>query len=239
MENSLKGKVVLVIGGSSGMGLAIAIKAAARDAQVHIVGRSADKLAAAVAAIGGDVLSHSADIGNEANVKALAHCITRVDHIVMTAADLVFKPFVQTTDEEIRSTFAAKFWGPIYVTRHFAALLSKGGSITFFGGSAAYKASAGGSIVAAVNASLDGLARTLAVELAPIRVNVVSPGIVETPAWGFLPEASRQEVLTAIGAGFPVGRVGKVEELADAALFVMGNGFTTGTVLQIDGGANA
>lgn len=239
MESSLNGKTVLVIGGSSGMGLAVATKAAAAGARVHIVGRSPDKLAAAVAVIGGEAISHAADVGNEADVKALAHGLGRVDHIVLTAAQLVFKPFVQTTDEEIRSTFAAKFWGPVYVTRHFAAQLAKGGSITFFGGSAAYKASAGGSIVAAVNASLDGLARTLAVELAPIRVNVVSPGIVETPAWGFLPDASRQEVLKSIGAGFPVGRVGRVEELADAALFVMGNGFTTGTVLQIDGGANA
>lgn len=132
----------------------------------------------------------------------------------------------------------AKFWGPIYLLRHFQSSLSKDASVTLFSGSAAYKASVGASIVAALNASLDGFARTLALELAPVRVNVVSPGVVDSPVWNFLPEHARSNALASIGAGLPIGRVGTVDELADAALFVMGNGFTTGTVLQIDGGTN-
>ncbi|MDE4920539.1 MULTISPECIES: SDR family oxidoreductase [Cupriavidus] len=97
---------------------------------------------------------------------------------------------------------------------------------------AAYKANAGASIVAA----LDGLARTLAVELAPIRVNVVSPGVVDSPTWDFLPSDARASVLHGIGAGLPVGRVGTASELAQAGRFLIANGFATGTVLQIDGG---
>lgn len=132
-----------------------------------------------------------------------------------------------------------KFWGPVYLVRHLEKRLSEDASVTFFSGSAAYKASSGGSIVAALNAALDGLARTLALELAPVRVNVISPGIVDSPVWDFLPPAARGNALASIGASLPRGRVGTVDELADAAMFVMGNGFTTGTVLQIDGGTNA
>ncbi|WP_080709770.1 SDR family oxidoreductase [Cupriavidus metallidurans] len=101
---------------------------------------------------------------------------------------------------------------------------------------AAYKANAGASIAAAVNAALDGLARTLAVELAPIRVNVVSPGVVDSPTWDFLPSDARASVLHGIGAGLPVSRAGTASELAQAGLFLIANGFATGTVLQIDGG---
>jgi len=239
MESSLNGENVLVVGGSSGMGLAVAAKAAALGATVHIVGRSPERLAQAKAAIVGQVVTHRADISIESDIVALAEQIQHIDHIVTTAADLTFKPFAQISDAEIETTFAAKFWGPVYVVRHFASRIRPGGSVTFFGGSAAYKALAGGSIVAAVNAALDGLARTLALELAPIRVNVLSPGVVETPAWDFLPEKDRADALKGIGAGLPVGRVGRPEELADAAVFLMGNGYATGTVLQIDGGANA
>jgi|SoiMethySBSTD1v2_1073268.scaffolds.fasta_scaffold828603_2 NAD(P)-dependent dehydrogenase (short-subunit alcohol dehydrogenase family) len=239
MESSFKGKSVLVAGGSSGMGMAVAAKAAALGATVHIVGRSLERLAEAKTAIDGDVVTHHADISVESDIATLAEKIQQVDHIVTTAADLTFKPFAQISDAEIESTFAAKFWGAVYLVRHFASRIPSNGSVTFFGGSAAYKALAGASIVAAVNAALDGFARTLALDLAPVRVNVLSPGVVETPAWSFVPEKERAELLKSIGAGLPVGRVGRPEELADAAIFLMGNGYATGTVLQIDGGTNA
>jgi len=239
MVNSLTGKTVVIAGGSSGMGLALARKAASEGARVHIVGRSIEKLMAAKGAIDGDIQTHVANIGVEADVRRVASEITSVHHLVVTAADLVFKPFDQITDNDINAMLGPKFWGAVYLVRHFASQLSDDASITFFSGSAAYKATSGGSIVAALNAALDGLARTLALELAPVRVNVVSPGIVESPMWDFLPPAARSNALASIGASLPRGRVGTVNELADAAMFVMGNGFTTGTVLQIDGGTNA
>ena len=239
MESSLRAKSVLVAGGSSGMGLAVAAKAAALGARVHIVGRSLERLAKAKTAIDGDVVTHQADISVESDVATLAGNIQRVDHIVTTAADLTFKPFTQISDAEIESTFAAKFWGAVYLVRHFASRIPANGSVTFFGGSAAYKAVAGSSIVAAVNAALDGFARTLALDLVPVRVNVLSPGTVETPAWSVVPEKERAELLRSIGAAMPVGRVGRPEELADAAIFLMSNGYATGTVLHVDGGVNA
>ena len=221
------------------MGLAVARKAAALGATVHVVGRSLARLAEARTAIGNDVVTHHADISVESDVVTLAERIRQVDHIVTTAAELTFKHFSQISDAEIATTFGAKFWGPVYLVRHFVSRIPSNGSVTFFGGSTAYKATAGASIVAAVNAALDGFARTLALDLAPVRVNVVSPGIVETPAWDVMPEKDRAEALKSIGAGLPVGRVGRPEELADAAIFLMTNGYATGTVLQIDGGTNA
>lgn len=239
MGQSFLNKIIVIAGGSSGIGLALASKAVAAGGRVHLIGRSAEKLATAKADLGDNVTTHRADIGVEAEVAAVARAIPHVDHLVTTAADLTFKPFLQTTDSEIQSMLGSKFWGPVYLVRHLAPGMAKDGSITFHSGLAAYKATAGGSIVAAVNGSLDGLARTLALELAPIRVNVISPGVVDSGTWDFLPADARDTTLAAIGASLPTGRVGRAEELADAALFMMGNGFTTGTVLQIDGGANA
>jgi NAD(P)-dependent dehydrogenase (short-subunit alcohol dehydrogenase family) len=239
MENSMKGKIVLIAGGSSGMGLAIARKAAAAGALTHIVGRNPAKLAAAAAAIRGHVQTHVADISRDNDVVQLAAALDRVDHVVVTAADLAFKPFHKLSDADINLMLASKFWGAVRLVRHFAPRLPKSGSITFFSGSAAYKAAVGGSIVAALNGALDGLARTLALELAPVRVNVVSPGVVDSPSWDFLTEPTRSQVLDTMGSALPVGRVGTMDELADAAMFVMRSGYTTGTVLQIDGGANA
>lgn len=239
MHHHLNGKVVVIAGGSSGIGLSLAKLAARAGAYVHIVGRSAARLAMAQAALGSQITTHCADIGVEDEVAALVRDIDRVDHLVTTAASLTFRPFLQTENAEIEAMLGSKFWGPIYLVRHLAPRMASNGSVTFYSGLAAYKANPGGSIVAAVNGALDGLARTLAIELAPIRVNVVSPGVVDSPTWDFLDAEARQTALTTIGEGLPIGRVGRVDELAEAGIFLMGNGFTTGTVLQIDGGANA
>lgn len=238
MSQTLQGKVVVIAGGSSGMGLALAHQAVAAGAIVHILGRTEAKLTRANASLGGSVSTHRVDIGNEVEVKALTSQLAQVDHLVTTAAELTFKPFSETNDEDIRRMLAGKFWGPIYLVRHLSPQMSKEGSITFYSGSAAYKASAGATIVAALNAALEGMMRTLALELAPVRVNVVSPGVVDSPVWDFLPANARMETMAAIGSALPRGRVGTTAELADAGLFLMRNGYTTGAVLQIDGGAN-
>jgi len=239
MSIELDQKIIVIAGGSTGIGLELARQAVQAGAQVQLLGRSAEKLALAQAALGPQITTHCADIGVEAEVEALARAIPHVDHVVTTAAALTFKPFMNTSDAEINEMLGSKFWGPLYLVRHLVPRMPKGGSITFYSGLAAYKANPGASIVAAVNAALDGLARTLAVELAPIRVNVVSPGVVDSPTWDFLPPETREGALGSIGDALPVGRVGSVRELADAGLFLMGNGFATGTVLQVDGGANA
>ncbi len=240
MTPSLKDKTVLVAGGASGMGLAVARQALEAGAHVHLVGRNIERLALAAQSFASNrVQAHVADIANEGDVRRLAETVGRVDHVVTTAAQLAFKPFLELSDADIYAVMGAKFWGVIYLVRHLAPRMPAGGSFTFFSGSAAYKASAGASVVAAANAGLDGLARTLAVELSGIRVNVVSPGVVDSPTWDFLPESARAATLASIGSSLPVGRVGTADELGRAALFAMTNGFMTGAILQVDGGLNA
>lgn len=233
----MDGKTIVIAGGSSGMGLALARKL--QGSRLHLIGRNAQKLRAAQTVLGGDVAIHAADIGDEAQVAALAASIGPIDHLVTTTADLSFKPLLELDRDEIARMLGSKLLGPVHLVRHLAPSMSKQGSITFFSGAAAYKAIPGASMVAAANAALDGLTRTLALELAPIRVNVVSPGVVDSPTWDFLPAFDRSSTLAAMGGALPVGRVGNVDELADAALFFMSNGFATGAVLQLDGGANA
>lgn len=239
MSLNLENKVILVAGGSSGIGLALVKQAVSLGAHVHVVGRSTEKLALVQASLGSSITTHCADIGIECEVEEIARTIPVVDHLVTTAAALVFKPFLETSRADIDSMLGSKLIGPINLVKHLAPRMPHSGSITFYSGLAAYKANAGASIVAAVNGALDGLARTLAIELAPIRVNVVSPGVVDSPTWDFLPADTRSGALGSIGDALPVGRVGTITELANAGLFLIANGFATGTVLQIDGGANA
>ncbi len=243
MNATLHNQTVVIAGGGSGMGLALAQRAVAAGATVHLLGRTLGKLIKAHESLVGQgdgaVEIHVIDISQDDEVAAFAATLDRVDHLVTTAADLVFKPLLDMQREDVERIMSSKFLGAVHLVRHLAPKMSHEGSITFFSGSAAYKAAHGASIVAAMNAALDGLARTLALELAPIRVNVVSPGIVDSSTWDFLPDHIRVDTLKSIGSGLPTGRVGTSAELADAAMFVIGNGFTTGSVLQIDGGANA
>ncbi|TIQ84633.1 MAG: SDR family oxidoreductase, partial [Mesorhizobium sp.] len=130
----------------------------------------------------------------------------------------------------------SKFYGPLLLAKHGAPKLSANGSLTFVSGIAAYRPAARGSVVAAVNAGLEGLVRALAIELAPIRVNAVSPGWVDTPIWQFVAGDAKDETLAAMAKRLPAGRVGRPEDIADAIRFLMGNGFTTGTTLHVEGG---
>jgi NAD(P)-dependent dehydrogenase (short-subunit alcohol dehydrogenase family) len=132
---------------------------------------------------------------------------------------------------------ASKFWGPFFASRSAAPLLRDGGSITFFSGLAADRPDSGTSIVSAVNAGLEGFARALAVELAPVRVNCVSPGVTDTAGWNFMPEDEREKLFTQLREKLPARRIGAPVDLAEAALAVMTNRYISGSVLHCDGGA--
>lgn len=231
------GRHVVILGGSSGIGKELARQAIRRGAIVHVIGRSRERLKECVDELGRNVDTHQADIANEADVKRVFGEITRIDHLVTTAADLTFKPFLDLTDSDIAAMLGSKFWGPIYAVRHAARQMARDGSITFFSGVAAYKGSPGASIVAMLNAGLEGFMRTLAVELSPIRVNVVSPGIVDTPIWNQMGPEKKTAYFDEIAGSLPVKRVGTPEDLAQAALALMENGFISASVVHVDGGA--
>ncbi|RWI85929.1 SDR family oxidoreductase [Mesorhizobium sp.] len=231
---------ILIVGGSSGMGLALARRCLAEGSGVIIAGRNAARLNAARDELDrpAALATAVADISREAEVAALFARIGRLEHIVSTAADIE-RAYRLLPDIELsaaQKVVDSKFYGPLLLAKHGAPKLSANGSLTFVSGIAAYRPAARGSVVAAVNAGLEGLVRALAIELAPIRVNAVSPGWVDTPIWQFVAGDAKDETLAAMAKRLPAGRVGRPEDIADAIRFLMGNGFTTGTTLHVEGG---
>ncbi|HKR41751.1 MAG TPA: SDR family oxidoreductase [Paraburkholderia sp.] len=231
---------VLIVGGSSGMGFALAKSLLEDGAQVTIAGRSHTKLAEAKQRLPhpDNVRTFAVDIAREQQVAELFAFTGPLDHIVTTAADIegAYQLLPSLELEAARRVVDSKLIGPLLLARHGAPVLAPNGSITFTSGIAAYRPAPRGSVVAAINGALASLASALAVELGPQRVNVVSPGWVDTPIWTFVAGDAKQDTLDAMAARLPVGRVGQPEDIAHAIRFLMENGFVTGTVLHVEGG---
>ncbi|EJC79641.1 dehydrogenase of unknown specificity [Rhizobium leguminosarum bv. trifolii WSM2297] len=236
----IEGSKVIIVGGSSGMGLALAMRLLDEGASVTIAGRSADRLAAACRQLGErpKLATKVVDISREEEVAALFQESGPVDHIVSTAADIegAYQLLPSIDLAAAQRVVESKFYGPLLLAKYGANHLPPSGSITFTSGVAAYRPAARGSVVAAVNAALEGLVRAIAVELAPIRVNAVSPGWVDTPIWNFVAGDAKHATLEAMAQRLPAGRVGQPGDIADAIRFLIGNGFTTGTILHVEGG---
>jgi NAD(P)-dependent dehydrogenase (short-subunit alcohol dehydrogenase family) len=230
---SLAGKKVVVVGGSSGIGLATAQMAKAQGADVIIASSNAEKLKAAADTIG--VKAIAADVTNDDSVVNLFRECGTVDHVVVTAAQLRSGPFKTVAMDDVRSTMEGKFWGAWRVAR--AANINAGGSLTLVSGFLSVRPRPNSAIVGAANGAIESLARSLALELAPVRVNCVSPGIIDTPIRAGMPEAARVEMLGKIAASLPVGRVGVGEDIARQIMAFMTIGFATGSIVYIDGGA--
>jgi NAD(P)-dependent dehydrogenase (short-subunit alcohol dehydrogenase family) len=230
---NLAGQKVVVVGGSSGIGLATAVLAGASGAEIVIASSNPTRLAAARQQSG--AASIVCDVTQDDSVKALFERTGPVDHVVVTAARLRSGPFRTVSMDDVRATMEGKFWGAWRVAR--AANIRPGGSLTLVTGFLSLRPRPGAAIVGAANGALESLARSLALELAPVRVNAVSPGIVDTPIRADMPEAARKDMLAKTAAGLPAGRVGLAEDIAQQIVSFMGNGFATGAIVYIDGGA--
>jgi NAD(P)-dependent dehydrogenase (short-subunit alcohol dehydrogenase family) len=229
----------MIIGGGSGMGLALARTLLAGGMDVTIVGRSADRLAAAQTELRreaqGKISTVPADIGMEEDVAELFARVKRVDHVAVTAADMT-GVYGRTTDvatATARTTLNTKLLGAWLVGKHAAGRVT--GSITYTSGINAYRPNGSNTIVAAANGALASLAYGLAIELAPVRVNVISPGWVDTPIWDHI-GMDKQVAFADLAERLPARRIGTPDDIAQAFMSVMSNGFITGTVLHVDGG---
>jgi NAD(P)-dependent dehydrogenase (short-subunit alcohol dehydrogenase family) len=229
----LAGKKVVVVGGSSGIGLATAELAKQQGADVIIASRNADRLNAVAAKLG--VKAIPADVTGDESVASLFRACGPVDHVVVTAAQLKTGPFRTVAMEDVRGTLESKLWGAWRVAR--SAEIRPGGSLTLVSGFLSIRPRPNSAIVAVANGALESLTRALALELAPVRVNCVSPGIIDTPIRAAMPEAARNDMLAKTAASLPVGRVGTGEDIARQILAFMTIGFATGSIVYVDGGA--
>ena len=233
---ALKDKSVLVIGGGSGIGFGIAQGAAAEGAKVTVASRNAAKIAEKAKSIGGK--SAVLDVSEEANIAAFFKEHIGFDHIAFTAGDTDGLGFGLLKDLDLKlaaSRFNTRFWGAVAVAKHGAIHLPPGGSFTITNGMLAHRPLKGMPIVTASAMAAEGLTRGLAVDLAPVRVNCVCPGLIETELFDRFGD-TRREMLMAMSQKQLIRRPGTPAEAAEAYLTCMRNTFMTGQVLKIEGG---
>jgi NAD(P)-dependent dehydrogenase (short-subunit alcohol dehydrogenase family) len=229
----LKGQKVVIVGGSSGIGFATAELAKREGADIIVASRNVERLDAVANRL--NAVAIPADVTSDESVVELFRRCGPVDHVVVTAAQLRTGPFKTVAMEDVRATMEAKFWGAWRVAR--AAEFRIDGSLTLVSGYLSVRPRPNSAIIGAINGALESLARSLALELAPVRVNAVSPGIIDTPIRAAMPEEARRDMLAKTAAALPVGRVGLGEDVARQILAFMTIGFATGSIVYLDGGA--
>jgi NAD(P)-dependent dehydrogenase (short-subunit alcohol dehydrogenase family) len=234
---NLQEKKVVVLGGTSGIGLAVA-KAAIRDgASVVVASSRGTKVSEALAVLGKRAEGEVVNLAEEAQIRQMFSRLGSFDHLVYTAGDSLQLGDLKGTDlTAARAFFELRVFGAMAAIKHAAAGIRPGGSVTLTHGIAGLRPQRGWTIPASICGAIEALTRALAVELAPIRVNAVSPGIVRTPLWSGIPEADREAMYRDVGARLPVGRVGEADEIAQTYLYLMQNAFSTGQTVVIDGG---
>ena len=235
---SLRQKRVVVIGGTSGIGLAVASAALADGAQVIVGSSSADKVGEAAVRLPG-AHAHLIDVKDEASVATFFERVGTFDHLVFTAGDwgrYGGGPVESVDIAAAASLLAVRFWGAIACVKHAAKNIREGGSVTLTDGMIAHRPRKGAAISSAMAGAVEHLVRGLSVELAPIRVNGVCPGAIRTEVWNSIPAEQREERFKKMTERLPVKRIGEPDEVAEAYLYLMRGGYTTGQVLRVDGG---
>jgi NAD(P)-dependent dehydrogenase (short-subunit alcohol dehydrogenase family) len=235
----LEGRSVVVVGAGSGIGRSVALAASEAGASVVLAGRSRDALEATAALLKGPREVRTLDASVEAEVAAFFEAMGPFHHLVSTASQGATGPITGLEAPAIERAFAAKLWAPLFLVKHGAPRIAPEGSFTFFSGFRATKPTPGASITSLVNGGLEAFTKAMAVELAPVRVNAISPGIVDSGSfWDRLGTEARDRLFSDFARKAPARRVGMPEDLAAATLFAMANPFLTGAVLPVDGGGH-
>jgi NAD(P)-dependent dehydrogenase (short-subunit alcohol dehydrogenase family) len=231
---SLKDKTVLIIGRGSGIARAIALAVSEEGGRVIAAGRHPDDLADGYR--GMDIAVERVDVTDESSVAALAGRVARLDHVVCTASARARGGYRDLTASVVNASFGTKVTGPLLLAKHLAGNLATDGSFLFMSGATALKPTPGMLAVGATNAAVDAITAALAVELAPIRVNAIAPGTIDTGAYDALGDERKAALFKTRSATNPARRIGTAEDVAAVAMAILTNGFLTGTSIPVDGG---
>ena len=236
-ELSLSQKRVVVLGGSSGIGLAVAQQVIEHGAELVIASSNPRRVEQAVAILGPNAEGHALDLTDEHAIQTFFQKLGSFDHLVFTAGDALRLNELATADlKKARGAFELRYWAALAAVKYGSPQIRAGGSITLTTGIAGQRPRKGWVFGASVCGTVDALTRALAVELAPIRVNAVSPGVVRTNLWQNIPDEEREGMYESVGKTLLVGRVGEASEIARAYVFLMQEGFSTGQIVVVDGG---
>jgi NAD(P)-dependent dehydrogenase (short-subunit alcohol dehydrogenase family) len=229
-------KSVLVVGGSSGIGLAVAKAAVDAGGAVTIASRSTERLAKAMAMLGGRAEAQTIDAMDDRSVESFFASRGEFDHVFVTAADIALQPVSVATVEAAQAAMNSKFWSFYRIAR--VAGIRGGGSLGVVAGFRSQRPAPGLALMSAINAAIEGLVRGLALDLRPARVNAVSPAMVDTPLWSGMDPSERDKMMKRLAALYPAGAVARADDIAAMLIALATNPYATGTVVTLDGGAS-
>jgi NAD(P)-dependent dehydrogenase (short-subunit alcohol dehydrogenase family) len=234
---NLKNQRAVIVGGTSGIGLAVARAAVEAGAEVVIASSRPARVEAALDQLGERATGRALDVLDPGDVTAFFAAAGPVDHVVYTAGGPLSMMTVAELDlDQARGFFDVRYFGALNVIRAAAGRLRGNASITLTSGTAGQRPGAGWALGASVCGAINSLTRTMAVELAPVRVNAVAPGVLRSAVWSRFDDADREAMYAQLGRSLPLGRVGEVADAAEAYLYCMTQAYTTGTVVTVDGG---
>lgn len=235
---TLKNQKVIILGGSSGLGLATAQAAAAEGAEVVIVSSNQQRIDKALQTLPVNSKGFAVSLDKEENIKTFFEMIGNFDHLVYTAGENISMSMVDDTEiEKGKDFFTIRFWGAFAAIKYGKPHINEGGSINLMSGNFGQRPVAGYSLGATICGAMDAFTRAMAVELAPIRVNNIAAGIIDTNLWNNMNEADREGFFNHLENTLLLKRVGQSEDIAQAFVYLMKQTYTTGQSLIIDGGA--
>jgi NAD(P)-dependent dehydrogenase (short-subunit alcohol dehydrogenase family) len=232
--STIAGTRILVIGRSTGIARAVVDAAISAGASVVVAGRDAKRLAEGY--LDTDVQIETVDVTDESSIAALANRLGTFDHVVTTASARARGKVGDLAAETVALSFATKAIAPILLAKHLAPIMPASGSFVLSSGATATRPTVGMLAVAGTNGAVDAITRGLAVELAPIRVNAVAPGTIDTGAYDGLGPDDKAALFSERSAKNPAARVGRAEDVARAIVFALEADFVTGLSITVDGG---